>query len=803
MTNTWIRKIVPHLLVFIGFCVLSLMYFSPVLKGKEIYQNDIVQYIGMAKQHNDYHSINGKETYWTNSAFGGMPTYQLGAKYPHNYIKKLDLALRFLPRPADYLFLYLMGFYILMLVLKVDYRLATLGSIAFGLSTYLIIILGVGHNAKAHAVAYMPLVISGILLCFQKKYKWGFLLTALAMGLELVANHFQMTYYLMLLVIVIGLVYFYYFLKQKELIHYFKSIGVLTAAVALAIGMNATTLMATKQYATESTRSSSELTINADGTERSNNSALDYDYITEYSYGFLESFNLMIPRFMGGGNREKLDQSSSTYKAFIKLGATPVQALQQAQQAPMYWGKQPIVEAPAYIGVVVVFLFIFALYSYKGVMKQWLIIGFLLSLLLSYGKNLSILTDLFIYYFPMYDKFRAVTSIQVILELCVPIMAILGLQDFLFKQRDKAVYVKALKNTTLTTVGLMLTLLIIGTYFFNFNGLNDAFFESNYGADFIKLIKEDRLLIFQQDTLRSLAFSILTAISFWFFINNKTKLNYFVGILILLIGVDLIGINKRYVNSEDFVHTLVMKKPFTATDIDREILKDSTHFRVYDLTTNTTKPSYFFNSINGYHAAKLRRFNELMQFYIYRNKFSVLNMLNTKYIIYAENGKSELFKNPDALGNAWFIKSLIGLNSADAEILALDTLDVGTNAVARAKKPYFKAFNLAQSADISLKSYSPNSITYSSNNPSDGFAVFSEIYYPFGWQAYIDGKAVEQINVNYVLRGLHVPKGKHDIKFEFLPIVVKKYSTVSLFSTLAFFIIISSLFLIKIKIFIK
>ena len=339
--------------------MISLTYFSPVLQGKKIFQSDIVQYTGMAKQQNDFRKSTGEETYWTNAAFGGMPTYQLGAKYPHNYIKKLDLSLRFLPRPADYLFLYFVGIYILFLVLKLDYKLAFIGALAFGFSTYLIIILGVGHNAKAHAIAYMPLVLSGIILTFKKRYIAGFLLTAIAMALEICANHFQMTYYLMLLVIVLGVAYLVDAYRKQILSHYFKSVGLLLIAVIFAIGLNATSIMATQEYVKESTRGKSELTINPDGSPKELSGGLDREYITAYSYGIPETFNLFIPRFMGGGSYEDVGKDSETYEYFRNLGATPVQALNEVKQTPTYWGKQPIVEAPAYVGAVIIFLFVF------------------------------------------------------------------------------------------------------------------------------------------------------------------------------------------------------------------------------------------------------------------------------------------------------------------------------------------------------------------------------------------------------------------------------------------------------------
>ncbi len=439
--NFSLKKVLPHIFVVLGFIAISLAYFYPVLQGKEIFQSDIAQYIGMARQQNEFRAETGEEPYWTDAAFGGMPTYQLGANYPHNYVKELDRALRFLPRPADYLFLYFIGMYILFLVLKIDYRLAFLGALAFGFSTYLIIILGVGHNAKAHAIAYMPWVIGGILLCFRRKYIPGFLLLAFGMALEISANHFQMTFYLLLLVIVIGIVYLINAIKKKELPEFFKALGVMVVAVLLAIGANATNLMATQEYADFSTRGDTGLTITPDGTAEKTE-GLDYNYITEYSYGVLESFNLFIPRFMGGSSAENVGTDSAIYNQLLQLGANPVQAAQFAEAAPTYWGDQPFVGAPAYIGATVLFLFVFALFLVRGKLKWWIVGGSLLALLLSWGKNFGFLTDFFINYVPLYNKFRAVSSIQVLLELCIPVLAIAGLSRLFFREEsdDRKIY---------------------------------------------------------------------------------------------------------------------------------------------------------------------------------------------------------------------------------------------------------------------------------------------------------------------------------------------------------------------------
>tara|TARA_B110000208_G_scaffold78138_1_gene100037 strand:- start:3239 stop:5647 length:2409 start_codon:yes stop_codon:yes gene_type:complete len=786
-----LKKFGTHILVILGFVFVSLLYFSPVLKGHKIYQSDIVQYTGMAKQHMDFREANSSESYWTNSAFGGMPTYQLGAKYPHNYIKKLDLALRFLPRPADYLFLYLIGFYILLLVLKIDYRMAAFGALAFGFSTYLIIILGVGHNAKAHAIAYMPLVLSGIILTFQKRYAIGFSVTAISSGLELVTNHPQMTYYLLILILILGISYLVQSIKSKEVSAFFKALAVLSLAAFLALGMNATNLLATSSYAKESTRSKSELTINFDGSVRDQSSGLDKAYITQFSYGILETFNLFIPRFMGGGNRENLGKDSETYKAYRALGATPLQSLKESKQAPMYWGDQPIVEAPAYIGAVVIFLFVLALFLYHGRFKWWLLIGILLSLLLSYGKNLSFLTDLFIDYVPLYNKFRAVSSIQVILELCIPLLATLGLSQVFNKEVSSKTKLDALKKASAILVGIAVVFLVFKNSFFDFVGATDGQFLDYYGASFVEAIRLDRSAIFSDDTLRTLLFTLAAGALIFAYLKQKISQNITITFLVLALVLDLVTVDRRYVNSDNFVTAIQVDIPYQSSSINQKILKDTTIYRVLDRSDNSTQTSYFHNAIGGYHAAKLRRFKELQEFHIDKNNFEVLNMLNTKYIIYKDNEDVlRYFENEEINGNAWFVDSVKAVQNADEEIMALAKLKSKLTAISRASKFDSKRYSNDSTAAIKLVDYKLNKLVYESNNTADGFAVFSEIYYKDGWNATIDGEAVEHINVNYVLRGLEIPKGTHEIVFEFSPIVVKKGSSIALISSISLLFLI-------------
>ena len=790
-------KLLPHLIVLILFVIIALAYFSPVLQGKKIFQSDIVQYTGMAKQQNDFRKSTGEETYWTNAAFGGMPTYQLGAKYPHNYIKELDLRLRFLPRPADYLFLYFIGMYILFLVLKLDYKLAFVGALAFGFSTYLIIILGVGHNAKAHAIAYMPLVLSGILLTLRGNYLKGFILTTIAMALELVANHFQMTYYLLLVVLVIGLVYLIDSYKKKKLLNFFKGVGVLVVAVVFAIGLNATNILATKEYADTSTRGKSELTINSDGSYKEANKGLDYDYITEYSYGKLESFNLFIPRFMGGGSSEPLPDNPKSMNAIMQLGASPQEANQILNQVPMYWGDQPIVAAPAYIGAIIIFLAILALFLIKGKLKWWLVTGIILSLLLSWGKNFSILTDFFIEYIPLYNKFRAVSSIQVLLELLMPILAILGLQQFFFnssitseKKKKSLVYASGI------SAGIAVVFILFKSILFDFSSPYDSYFIKDLGPDFVDAMKEDRMTLFTNDAIRSLVLVVLSAGVLWFFLKAKLKQGTAIALFALLILIDLVGVDRRYVNSDDFVVARVMTHPFQENFADKEILKDTDYYRVYDVTSspfNSGRASFYHNALGGYHAAKPARIQDVNNFYLSKGDIGILNMMNVRYIITeGKGGKKVPQRNPYANGAAWFVENVMIAENANEELLLLDSLDTKNTAIIHqefSQKLPLENIERDSTATIKLKSYAPNYLVYESSTVSPQLALFSEAYYSNGWNAYIDGQPVTHFRANYLLRAMKIPEGNHTIEYKFEPEVVAIGSKISL-ATSALFLLV-------------
>lgn len=785
--NFPIKKTAPFVIAIIAFILISVAYFSPILEGKKIFQSDIMHFTGMAKAINDFRAENDAEPYWTNAAFGGMPTYNLSVLYPNDFVKELDGFLRFLPRPADYLFLYFLGFFILLSVLKVEYKLAILGALAFGFSTYFIIILGVGHNSKAHAIAYMPMVLAGILLVLQRNYLWGFLLTAVAMSLEIKASHPQMTYYLFFAVLILGVFYLIEAFKEKQLPAFFKSIAILVVAVVLAIGTNATSLLATKEYVSHSTRGKSELTINPDGSPKEASSGLSKEYITDYSYGVLETFNLFIPRFMGGGNYENVGMDSNIYN-FLKDKTDPRQAKEFAEFAPMYWGKQPIVEAPAYLGAVLVFLFVLGIFLVKGKLKYWLVGVVVFSILLSWGKNLNFLTNFFIDYVPMYNKFRAVSSIQVIAELAVPLLGILALNEFFNKTTAAEIKLNALKNSFYITGGIALIFTLFGTSLFDFEGLRDASYDQMLPG-FLENIIADRKAIFFSDSLRTLIFVVTSAGVLWLFIKEKLNKNYAIIVLGTIILFDLVSVDKRYVNNADFQNAREIEKPFAPSEIDREILKDKSHYRVANFIVdpmNDGSTSYFHNSIGGYHAAKLERYQELYDFQISKNNIEVLNMLNTKYFVFEDGSQRETVQqNPNPNGNAWLVNTIKIVENANEEILALDSLKTKMEAVIdkRFVSEGFKTnYPIDSSATIQLTSYALNNLVYDFNSSTNQFAVFSEIYYKDGWNAYINGKLTPHYRVNYVLRGMEIPKGKHKIEFKFEPTVIKQGSTITLIS---------------------
>ncbi|MDB2568372.1 YfhO family protein [Flavobacteriaceae bacterium] len=778
------KDYLTHLVCVLILTLISVTYFYPVLSNKSIQQSDISQFSGMSKQIVDHRENFNEEPYWLDNAFLGMPSYQVSAKYPFDFLYYIDQAIRFLPRPADYLFLYLLSFYFLIISLNINYRYALFGAIAFGFSTYLIIILGVGHNTKALALGYLPFVVAGFLMILRGNYLKGFLISSLFLGLQVHANHYQMTYYTLIMLLVLVLVHYYDFLKSKELKKIYKSFFVFISVGLLALLMNSPSLLATKEYSEFSTRSKSDITINADGSAKESLSGLDKEYITEYSYGVLESLNLIFPRFMGGGSSERIREDSKLMNFIRSLDAN--QAQQVYQYSKVYWGNQPIVAAPAYIGISLFFIFLLSILLVNDLNRKWILIAISISLFLSWGKNFSFLTDLMIDYFPLYDKFRAVSSIQIIIEFCIPLFAVMGLSKFFSNNTKEVQKLNSLKYASVFLVSLILVFYFFGTSILDFKSDFEIF--SQY-PEILNLLIEERQYVFKSDVLRSLIIVVCCSITFYLFVKKIIKKDLTFLIITLIVIFDLWIVDKNYVNSDQFVKKSLVEIPFQKTIADKAILKDDSDFRVFEPMGgfSNARTSYFHKSIAGYHAAKPKRIQNLYDFYISKNNFDVLNMLNVKYIIQnSEDNPLGVTRNPNNLGNAWFVENIINVKNSDEELLGLKNIDLSNTCLSQNTEIINTSFQLNETNEIKLISRKANQLIYSSKTDSNQFAVFSEAFYNNGWQAYVDNKPVSHFKVNYLLRGMEMPKGTHEIKFEFKPEVINTGFYLSLLSYLIF-----------------
>ena len=778
------KDYLTHLVCVLILTLISVTYFYPVLSNKSIQQSDISQFSGMSKQIVDHRENFNEEPYWLDNAFLGMPSYQVSAKYPFDFLYYIDQAIRFLPRPADYLFLYLLSFYFLIISLNINYRYALFGAIAFGFSTYLIIILGVGHNTKALALGYLPFVVAGFLMILRGNYLKGFLISSLFLGLQVHANHYQMTYYTLIMLLVLVLVHYYDFLKSKELKKIYKSFFVFISVGLLALLMNSPSLLATKEYSEFSTRSKSDITINADGSAKESLSGLDKEYITEYSYGVLESLNLIFPRFMGGGSSERIREDSKLMNFIRSLDAN--QAQQVYQYSKVYWGNQPIVAAPAYIGISLFFIFLLSILLVNDLNRKWILIAISISLFLSWGKNFSFLTDLMIDYFPLYDKFRAVSSIQIIIEFCIPLFAVMGLSKFFSNNTKEVQKLNSLKYASVFLVSLILVFYFFGTSILDFKSDFEIF--SQY-PEILNLLIEERQYVFKSDVLRSLIIVVCCSITFYLFVKKIIKKDLTFLIITLIVIFDLWIVDKNYVNSDQFVKKSLVEIPFQKTIADKAILKDDSDFRVFEPMGgfSNARTSYFHKSIAGYHAAKPKRIQNLYDFYISKNNFDVLNMLNVKYIIQnSDDNPLGVTRNPNNLGNAWFVENIINVKNSDEELLGLKNIDLSNTCLSQNTEIINTSFQLNETNEIKLISRKANQLIYSSKTDSNQFAVFSEAFYNNGWQAYVDNKPVSHFKVNYLLRGMEMPKGTHEIKFEFKPEVINTGFYLSLLSYLIF-----------------
>lgn len=758
------KKSLPHLYAVAIFVLVSVVYFSPVLEGKKIYQNDNLQYKGMSKEIVDHRQQFDEEPLWTNSMFGGMPAYQISVEGEGNLVKKFYRIFQlYLPHPISLVFLYLLGFYFLLVTLRVDFKLAIIGALAFAFSSYFFIILEAGHNTKAHAIGYLAPVLASVLMVFRGKLIQGAALSAMFTALMINANHFQITYYLVMLLFVIGLVYLIKSIKEKTIPLFLKQVGCLLFAGVLGSLTSSSRLLTTLEYGNESIRGQSELS----SKKEVKTSGLDKDYATAWSYGKAESFTLLIPNFHGGSSAGALTTDSETYKLFRNSGQAN-QAKQIIKKLPLYWGSQPFTSGPVYAGAIACFLFVLGLFLLKGYLRWWVLTVFLLMLALSWGKNFMPLTDFFLDYIPGYNKFRAVSTTLVIVELLIPFFGILALNQLINDGKTEK-GVKSLKYAFGITASICLFFALLPGMFFDFIGLNDA----SYNEALRNTLEQDRLSLLKADAFRSFVFITLGAGSIWFFLTKKLQKTPFILILGSLILFDMWPINKRYLNNENFKAKRVIDQPFKATPADNQILTDNDpNFRVYNTTVspfNDASTSYFHKSIGGYHGAKLRRYQELIDFHISKGNMNVLNMLNAKYfVVNSQNGPVAQL-NTNALGNAWFISEIIKAENSDDEIQLLGEINTSNQAVVDIRYETPKAISIDSTASIILTSYKPNHLVYESVTSSNQFAVFSEIFYDKGWNAYIDGELVPHVRTNYVLRGLEVPSGKHTIEFKFEP----------------------------------
>tara|TARA_X000000368_G_scaffold74752_1_gene55230 strand:- start:797 stop:3199 length:2403 start_codon:yes stop_codon:yes gene_type:complete len=787
-----INNLKSHALVITLFALISFAYFSPLLEGKRIDGHDVKTWIGMSKEISDFREKTGDEALWTNSLFSGMPAYQISVKYGSNLVKYVDkvISLGF-PRPANLLFLYLLGFYLLLVSLNVDYRIAALGAFAYAFSSYFFIIIQAGHMTKAHAIAYLPMVVAAVLYTYRGKMLLGAVLTSLAVALQIYANHYQITYYLILILLFVGFSQFYKSFKNKDFPSFLKRTGVLLFAALLAAGTSYTRLKTTMDYGKETTRGKSELTNDIDNKTK----GLDKDYATQWSYGISESMTLLIPNFHGGSSMTSvLSLEDSQTLEFLRKFRNKKLANALQFKAGSYWGDQPIVSGPTYVGAIVFFFFILGLLIIKSEYRIWLLLATILSLMLAWGKNFMPLTEFFLEHFPGYNKFRAVSMILVIAEFTIPLLAFLALNSFL-NSEDKQNSISKLKQAFYITGGITLFFALFPTMFLDFLSEKDLTPISSgvkTPDGFLDGLIADRSSLLSSDAWRSFIYILLSFGVLFAFIKEKLNKKYAILLVSLLVVTDMWNVNKRYLNEEHFVRKNKVKNPYKPTQADNFILKDKDpNFRVFNQsvsTFNDASTSYFHKSIGGYHGAKLKRYQELIEFHISKGNMNVLNMLNTKYFI-TQNGRAQL--NPGALGNAWFVNNIEVVNNADQEIAALTNFNPSEKLIVDQRfSENLIDLNDSFSGTINLDSYKPNYLKYNSNSSNDGLAVFSEIYYSDGWNAYIDGEKSEHFRANYVLRAMKIPAGNHIIEFKFEPSSYLNGEKISLASSISLLLLL-------------
>jgi hypothetical protein len=808
------KPILPYLIAVVIFIVVSFVYFYPVLEGKVLKANDSTVAKISSKEIQDFRDKNGREPLWTNSIFSGMPAYLISTKYPGNLIKYADAFLRTFKMPVSVLFLSMLGFYILLLIFGVNQWLAISGAIAYGFSSFFFQVLGAGHNTQAIALAYMAPMIGGIYYAYKHDALKGALMTAFFLALEIQASHPQITYYALICLLIFGIVEFIYSWKNNTVIKFLKTSALLIIPFIIAIGINFASLYTTYEYGKYSIRGKSDLA----GENSNTTSGLDKDYITTWSYGVDETFNLLIPNYKGGSSKP-FDHNSYTYKA-LKLNNNQ----DAAASFQKYWGTQPGTDGPHYVGAIVFFLFVLGLILIKGPEKWWFLVATILSIMLAWGKNFMPLSNLFIDYFPGYNKFRAVTMTLVIAELCIPLLGFLALRDIFNGTSTKKDIIRGLKIAAGITCGFIILVLLFPGIAGSFLGPVDSDLPS-----WIKVaLITDRKGLLRNDAFRSLVFILLSGGVIFAFISEKVKKEYAILTITLLIVFDLWTVDKRYLDADHFERPSVIQKSFAPTAADLFILKDTSQHRVLNLTTspfNDNSPTSFFHkSIGGYHGAKMERYQELIDSCIYPElgafsvvarkaksieelqgaldniPFPALNMLNTKYVIY--NPEAAPLINQHASGNAWFVEKPVIVDNANKEISSINLFNPAKEAIIDKSfkdlitKP---SYPVMENEKIALISYQPDELIYKYSAVAEKLAVFSEIYYPAGWKCYVDGKESKYFRTDWILRGVVAPAGDHEIKFIFRPASYYTGNKVSLASSVLLILLFAGYFFAKIN----
>jgi hypothetical protein len=803
MKYTWFKALAPHLGALLLFVALAFVFCSPVLEGKQLLQSDMVHHKGMQKEAADYYEATGDIPLWTNSMFGGMPTYVIYTGPSTNKVGILNRAFAlYLPNPVDMFFVLMMGMYVLLCVLGFKYWIRITGAIAYGFATFTITSIDAGHITKVMSMAYMAPVLGGIILAYRKQYLAGGCLTALAAAVMIYNNHPQITYYTGIIAGCMAVTAGIHAFREKQLPAFFKASLVLLVAGIMAILPSMDNLLIMKEYTSYTIRGSqSELTPDQDKPGKKSG-GLDIGYAFQWSYGKGETFTLLLPHLVGGSTSEKLSTSSHVYQTLTDIGVPPAKAAEAVERPSwqLYWGGQPFTGGPVYIGAIICFLFVLGLFIVHSWHKWWLIAATLIGIVLSWGANFPELNNFLFYHLPLYSKFRTPTMALVIPQVTMVILACWALQELLYGKQTKAWLEQHLKMTLYVTGGLVLLLAVGGSMVYAFNGPGDSNFLARYtqmlggeipAARLLNALKQDRSSILRADGIRALVLILVAFAALWFFLKEKLKPVYAVGIIAFAVLFDLFQVDKSYLNEDSFMEASHVENYIAPSPADEMILRDKDpYYRVLNATTNPfldANTSYFHKSIGGQSPAKLWIYEDLIEHQLTKNNMAVFNMLNTRYFIVGDqqSGQPVAQRNPGALGNAWFVKAIQWVPNANSEMKALDHFNPADTVIIDQRfQQITGAFTPAadSNARITLDKYGLNELKYTSVNSGAGLSVFSDIYYPAGWKAFIDGKETPILRVNYALRGLVVPAGKHEIVFRFAPATFflgRKISTIS------------------------